>query len=125
MIRRYFSALASVSFTDFISNTMVANTGQTATWDTVVNGHGSAVVTFEVITLSMSNVSGALKINGVFYNLHDTFNVTLSGGTTTLVWFLDVGTSTPGNAINSVLQIIAVSIGQIGGANTQGNEIVI
>lgn len=104
---------------------MYANTGQTASWHTVVNGTGSAVVTFKVITLAMSNPSGALKINGVFYNLNDTFNVTLSGGTTTLDWFLDVGTPTAGNAINSEIQIIAVSLGQIGGLFQQGNEIVI
>ncbi len=126
MIKRYFQALSSPgAYTNFISNTLYANTGQTASWHTVVNGTGSANVTFKVITLSMSNPSGALKINGAFYNLNDTFIVALSGGTTTLDWFLDVGTSTPGNAINSFLQIIAVSSGQIGGIHTQGNEIVI
>lgn len=126
MIRRYFAALSAVGqYTIFFSNTQYANTGQTASWHTVVHGTGSASVTFKVITLAKSNPAGALKINSVFYNLGDTFNVSLSGGTTTLDWFLDVGTSTPGNAINSVLQIIAVSQGQIGGMNTQGNEIVI
>jgi hypothetical protein len=125
MIKRYFQALSSSIYTFFFSNTQYATTGQTASWHTVVNGTGTASVTFKVITLSMSNPAGALKINGAFYNLNDTFNVVLSGGTTTLDWFLDVGTSTPGNAINSVLQIIAVSVGQIGGINTQGNEIVI
>lgn len=122
MIKRYFSALAAVFYTRYISNVEQSHTATTITFLTVVNGFPSATVTFKVTSYSASDPSAVYKVNGTTHVLNDTFDVTLDGsGNTTLTQFLDVGS---GTAIDITLTIFGVTKGLIGVPSAQRNEYV-
>lgn len=127
MIKRYFNSLASNRYTFFASNVEASHTAQTITFTTVIQGYPSANVTFKVTTYAASDPGAAnYEVNGTSYHLNDTFVLVLdSTGSLTITQFLDVGTSTSGNALNIALTIFSVDKGLIGSPSVQGNEYVV
>lgn len=105
--------------TYFLSNTLQSTTGQSATYLSVIQGAAGATITFKVTTLSKSNPGGYYEVDGVVYNLNDTFTRVLNGsGQVSITQYINVGTSTTGNAIDVILTIYATTNGTIVPPNT-------
>lgn len=115
MIKRY-RHLGAVIFikSGFESETLDSETASTQTWDTVIKGEPGAVVTFVVTAYVFTNGGHNYTVDGVSKSLTDTFTKTLDGtGHVTITQFIDVGTTTPGNAINTTLTITGTTIGPV------------
>lgn len=127
MIGRYLlSGHAKFLKTFFASNTPTGGTGSTQNWNTKITGEPGSVVGFQVEVYSASQMSAVLQIDGTPYVLNDTFSKTLDGtGQYTLAWFMDVGTTTPGNGFAVRIYVISTTIGTIGSPDNQQNDIVI
>ncbi len=117
MIKRYRNTGALIYIvTQVATNTLASSTASTATYNTTISGEPGSVVGFKVTTYSHSNGGAAYTVDGVTYVLNDTFTRTLDGsGNASFVQFIDVGTTTPSNAINVVLTIETTSIGPVSG----------
>lgn len=127
MIKRYFVSLASDLYTFYVSNVEASHTAQTITFTTVIQGFPSANVTFKVTKYAASDPGAAnYEVNSTSYHLNDTFVLALdSTGGLTITQFLDVGTTTSGNALDIELTIFSVDKGLIGSPSVQKNEYVV
>jgi hypothetical protein len=116
MIRRYLpKGQALFRKTLFSSNILTGSTTRTQTYNTAITGEPGSVVTFGVTTYTHSNGGASFTVDGVSHVLSDTFTRTLdSGGNASFVQVIDIGTTTPGNAINVILTITNTTIGPIG-----------
>lgn len=103
------------------SITYISNTTRTVTNTVQFLGEPGAVLGMKVTTFSHSNSGANFRVDGSSYVLNDTFVLTLdSAGQVTVTMFLDVGTSTIGNAAVAVVTIETTTIGGIGVPNNAG-----
>ena len=116
MIKRYRRTGGAIYLpTHVASNTLTLETGSTKSYSTVVNGEPGAVVSFKVTIYIHSFGGASYTVDSVTKVLNDTFTRTLDGsGNVTIAQVIDVGTTTPGNAINVVLTITGTTIGSVG-----------
>lgn len=113
MIKRYRHAGGIILVNTHIgSNNLTSSTASTATFTTILSGEPGAVLTINVSAYSHTDPGANFSVDGVTHILGDNFTKTLDGtGNLTIIQFLDVGTTTPGNFLGVNLHITATTIG--------------
>jgi hypothetical protein len=123
MMNRYYPGLGGAIPTFFFSNGGFVTSGPSLTVTTVIRGFPGSVVVVKLTTLTKSNSGGFYQLNGTNHVLNDTVSLTIGGtGTISFTQTLNVGTSTPGNAILTVLTIISTTLGIVGTPNLNQNS---